>query len=56
MQALLTRYYISMREALQFFHPRLGAAAAMQRDLYIVCLDIFYLRLHGQGPLYSNSL
>jgi hypothetical protein len=28
----------------------------MQRDLYMVCLDIFYLPLHGKGPLYSNSL
>ncbi len=56
MRELLTRCYIKMRDALQFFHARLGAATAMQRDLYIVCLDILYLPLHGKGPLYSNSL
>ena len=39
-----------------FFHARLGAAAAPQRNLYILCLDIFYLPLYGTVPVYSNSL
>ncbi len=55
-KALLRRCYAHMREALYFFHARLGAATAQQRNLYVLRLDIFYLPLHGTCPLYSNSL
>ena len=44
--ALWYTLFIYMREAWLFFHARLGAATALQRDLYSVDLDIFLPKRH----------